>query len=148
MLQSYGLWTYIEGADDMKPKDTTKFDDWHRTNDWIIGALCQVVDNSLAQEIENLTSTHDAWEKLKSKTYQNGAISKFNALQNAMRTCFTMPDTINTTIADIKNLIEIIYDKAPPTKDEMLIALLLHAMVDGDFNWLQKLLIRKWHPQL
>ena len=63
VLQSYGLWMYIEGADDMKPKDTMKFDDWHCTNNWIIGALCQVVDNSLAQEIENLTSTHDAWEE-------------------------------------------------------------------------------------
>ena len=116
VLQSYGLWTYIEGADDTKPKDTTKFDDWHHMNNRIIGALCQVVDNSLAQEIENLTSEHDAWEKLKSKTYQNGAISKFNALQNAMRTHFTMPDTINTTTADIKDLIEIIYNKAPPPK--------------------------------
>ena len=134
VLWSNGLWTYIEGADSMKPVDNTKIDDWHRTNDRIMGALCQVVDNSLAQEIENLTSAHDAWETLKSKTYQNGAISKFNALQNAMRTRFTMPDTVNATIADIRDLIEIIYDKTPPTKDEMLITLYLHAMADGDFD--------------
>ena len=52
-----------------------------------------------------------------------------------------MPDTVNTMIADIKDLIEIIYDKAPPTKDEMFITLLLHAVVDGDFDWLRKILI-------
>ena len=105
-----------------------------------MGALCQVVDNSLAQEIENLTSAHDAWETLKSKTYQNGTISKFNALQNAMRTHFTTSDTVNAMLADIRDLTEIIYDKTP-TKDEMLITLCLHSMADGDFDWLQKILI-------
>ena len=141
VLRSNGLWTYIEGADSTKPADNTKIDDWHRTKDRIVGALCQVVDNSLAQEIENLTSAHDAWETLKSKSYQNGTISKFNALQNAMRTRFTLPDTVNAMIADIRDLIEIIYDKAPPTKDEILITLYLHAMADGDFDWLRKILI-------
>ena len=131
---------YIEGADSMKPADNTKIDDCHCTNDWIIGALCQVVDNSLAQEIKNLMSAHDAWETLKSKTYQNGTISKFNALQNAMRTHFTTSDIVNAMLADIRDLTEIIYDKTP-TKDEMLITLCLHAMADGDFDWLQKILI-------
>ena len=141
VLQSNGLWTYIEGADSMKPADNTKIDDWHHTNDQIVGALCQVIDNSLAQEIKNLTSAHDAWETLKSKTYQNGTISKFNALQNAMRPRFTTPDTANATIADIRDLVEIIYDKTPLTKDEMLITLYQHVMADGDFNWLWKILI-------
>ena len=141
VLWSNGLWTYIEGADSMKPADKTKIDDWHHMNDRIVGGLCQVVDNSLAQEIKNLTGAHDAWETLKRKTYQNGAISKFNALQNAMRTRFTMPDTVNAMIADIRDLIEIIYDKTPPTKDEMLITLYLHAIADRDFNWLWKILI-------
>ena len=33
VLWSYGLWMYIEGADNMKPMDTAKLDDCHHTND-------------------------------------------------------------------------------------------------------------------
>ena len=75
---------YIEGTNSTKLADASKVSDWVEMNDCIVGALCQVVDNSLAQEIEILMSTHDAWERLKSKTYQSGIISKFNTLQNAM----------------------------------------------------------------
>ena len=68
-------------------------------------------------------------------------ISKFNALQTAMCTCFTMPDSMTSTIADIKDLIKVIYDKQAPTKDGMVITLYLHAMADGDFDWLHKIMI-------
>ena len=111
-----------------------KLAEWIHINDHIVGALCQVVDNSLSQEIENLTMAHDAWECLKMKTYQSGIISKFNALQTAMHTHFTTPDSVHSTIADMKDLIEIIYDKQPPSKDEMVITLYLHAMADGEFD--------------
>ena len=46
----------------------------------------------------------------------------------------------HATIADMKDLIEIIYDKQPPT-EEMLITLYLHVMADGEFDWLCKLMI-------
>lgn len=74
VLWGYGLWTYIERPDSTSPKDSTKFDDWTRMNDQIVGALCQVVDNSLSQEIENLTAAREPWERLKGKTYQSGVI--------------------------------------------------------------------------
>ena len=141
VLRGYGLWTYIEGHNNKPPTDPTKAGDWNDMNDRIIGALCQVVENSLAQEIEHLTTAVEAWERLKSKTYQSGAISKFNALQTAMHTRFTTPETVNATIADMKDLIEVIYDKMAPTKEEMTVTLYLHAMADGDFDWLRKLLI-------
>ena len=80
VLRGYGLWTYIEGPDSQTPTDITKIDDWIRINDRIVGALCQVVDNSLSQEIKNLTTAKEAWECLKGKTYQSDVISKFNAL--------------------------------------------------------------------
>ena len=63
-------------------------------------------------------------------------ISKFNALQTAMRTRFTTPESVNSTISELKDLADVIYDTKPPTKDEMLITLYLHVMVDGNFNWL------------
>ena len=75
---------YIKGTNSTKPADAAKVSDWVETNDHIVGTLCQVVNNSLAQGIENLMNAHDAWERLKSKTYQSGIISKFNTLQNAM----------------------------------------------------------------
>ena len=118
-----------------------KLAEWIHINDRIVGALCQVVDNSLSQEIENLTTVHDAWECLKAQTYQSGIISKFNVLQTAMHTRFSTPDSVHATIADMKDLIEIIYDKQPPTKDDMAITLYLHAMVDGKFDWLHKVMI-------
>ena len=68
-------------------------------------------------------------------------ISKFNALQTAMCTLFIMPHSMTSTIADIKNLIEVIYDKQVPMKDKMAITLYLHAMADGDFGWLCKIMI-------
>ena len=103
VLQSYGLWTYIKRTNSTKPADAAKVSDWVETNDHIVGTLCQVVNNSLAQGIENLMNAHDAWERLKSKMYQSGVISKFNALQNAMQARFMTPDTINATITDIKD---------------------------------------------
>ena len=133
--RSYGLWTYIEGPDSQLPTDATKVDEWHRINDRIVGALCLVVENSLSQEIEKLTTAREAWECLKSKTYQSGAISKFNALQTAMCTRFTMRESVNSTISELEDLADVIYDTKPPT-NEMLITLYLHAMAHGDFDWL------------
>ena len=46
------------------------------------------------------------------------------------------PDSVTSTIAIIKDLIEVIYDKQALTKDEMAITLYLHAMANGDFDWL------------
>ena len=68
-------------------------------------------------------------------------ISKFNALQTAMRTRFTTPDSVTSTIAIIKDLIEVIYDKQALTKDEMAITLYLHALANGDFDRLHKIMI-------
>ena len=68
VLRGYGLWTYIEGPDSQTPTDTTKIDDWICINDRIVGALCQVVDNSFSEEIKNLTTAKEAWEHLKGKT--------------------------------------------------------------------------------
>ena len=110
-------------------------------NDLIVGTICQVVDNALSQEMENLTMAYEAWNKLKGKMYRSDVISKFNALHTAMRTCFTTPNTVTATIANIKDLIEIIYDRTAPTKEEMLITLYLYAMADDEFDWLCKLMI-------
>ena len=61
-------------------------------------------------------------------------ISKFNALQTAMCTRFTMRESVNSTISELKDLADVIYDTKLLTKDEMLITLYLHAMADGDFD--------------
>ena len=110
-------------------------------NDPIVSALFPVVGNSLSQEIENIKMAQEVWEQLEGKMYQSGVISKFNTLQSAMCICFTTPETVNAMIANMKDLIEIIYITNPPTKDEMAITLYLHAMMDGKFDWLWKLMI-------
>ena len=118
-----------------------KVDEWHHINDCIVGALCLMVENSLSQEIEKLTTAREAWECLKSKTYQSGMISKFNALQTAMCTHFTIPESVNSMIAELKDLADVIYDTKLLTKDEILITLYLHVMADGNFGWLRKIMV-------
>ena len=61
-------------------------------------------------------------------------ISKFNAFQTAICTYFTMPDSVNSTIAELKDLADVIYDIKLLTKDEIPITLYLHAMMDSDFS--------------
>ena len=68
-------------------------------------------------------------------------ISKFNTLQTAMRTRFTTPESVNSTISELKDFADVIYNTKPPTKDEMLITLYLHVMADGDFDWLRKIMV-------
>ena len=68
-------------------------------------------------------------------------ILKFNALQTAMRTRFTTPESVNSTISELKDIADVIYDTKLLTQDEMLITLYLHAMADGNFNWLRKIMV-------
>ena len=136
ILQSYGLWTYIEGPDSQLLTDAIKVDEWYHINDCIVSPLCLVVENSLLQKIKKLITAREARECLKRKTYQSCIILKFNALQTTMHTCFIMPESVNSTIAKLKDLADVIYDTKPSTKDEILITLYLHAMVDGNFDWL------------
>ena len=93
------------------------------------------------QEIEKLTTAQKAWECLKSKTYQSGKILKFNALQTAMCTHFIIPEFVNSTITELKDLADVICNTKLSTKDEILITLYFHAMADGDFDWLWKIMV-------
>ena len=52
-----------------------------------------------------------------------------------------MPDFVNSMIAELKDLTDVIYDIKPPMDNKMLITPYLHAMVDGDFNWLWNVII-------
>jgi hypothetical protein len=84
-----GIVGLIEGPNSKKPEDTKIFPHWYDTNDCIVGALCQIVDYPLRQGIENFMTAHEAWEFLKTKTYQHGIILKMNTLQTVIRIQFT-----------------------------------------------------------
>jgi Pol polyprotein, beta-barrel domain/gag-polypeptide of LTR copia-type len=141
ILQSNGTWSYIDGEEQEPPADVTKKGNWVKMNDRLVGALCQVVEDSLAQEIEQYTTVSKAWEHLKTKTYQSGANLKFNALQNAIQLSFTTTATASSVLTDLKDYMEAIYSDKAPTKDEWTVRILLHAMSDSDFDGLRKILM-------
>jgi gag-polypeptide of LTR copia-type len=140
-LRSQGLWSYIEGLNSKKPADPKALPIWSDTNDRIVGALCQIVDYPLWRGIEDFTTAREAWNFLKSKTYQHGIISKMNTLQAAVRIRFTSHNSFDSTINELKDQLAIIYDQKPPSKDEWLIVLLLQTLSDGEFEWIRKNLI-------
>jgi gag-polypeptide of LTR copia-type len=140
-LQSQGLWSYIKGPNKEKPTDLAKLGTWSNINDRIVGALCQVVNDVLMRNIEDFVTAHEAWEYLKSKTYQRGIISKMNALQAAIRIQFTTHEAFDSTISELKDQLAIIYDQKLPSEEEQLVVLLLQALTDGDFEWICKNLI-------
>jgi hypothetical protein len=115
VLRSHGMWSYTEGSLSSPPRVTSKIAAWDVANDCIVGALCGVIEDSLVQEVEKLTSAKEAWTYLKSKTHQGGIISKLTALQSVIRTRITSATSINPMLADIKDLIANIYDEGIPT---------------------------------
>ena len=141
ILRANAMWTYIEGEKSTPPSDTAKQPVWVETNDRIVGILCHVVEDSLAQEIEDFKSASGAWMHLKRKTYQNGANSKFHALQNAMRLRFTNPTSISPVLTELKDCLDAIYCDKAPTRDEWTVGILLHAMNDTDFDGLRDILM-------
>jgi hypothetical protein len=130
--------SYIKGSLSSPPRVTSKIAAWDVANDRIVGALCGVMEDSLVQEVEKLTTAKEAWTYLKSKTYQGGIVSKLTALQSAIRTHITSAASINPTLADIKDLIANVYDEDIPTRKEWTIVILLQALADGKFDWLRK----------
>src|SRR6266481_2732773 len=112
--------------------------EWSMANDRIVGALCSIVDDTLLQELEKLTTAKAAWQYLKQKTHQASIISKLTALQNAICTRFTTATSILPTIADIKDLMANIYNEDAPTQEEWTLVILLQALADGEYEWLCK----------
>jgi gag-polypeptide of LTR copia-type len=141
ILRSSGMWSYVDGDKKKPPTEAVKLSDWNEMNDRIVGTLCQVVEDSLAQEIEHYTTASTAWEHLRKKTYQSGVNSKFNALQNAMWLHFITTATASSVLTDLKDYMEAIYSDAVPTKDEWTVGILLHAMCNSDFDDLRKILM-------
>jgi hypothetical protein len=137
-FRSHGTWSYIEGSPSSLPRVTSEITVWDVANNRIVGALCGVVEDSLVQEVEKLTTVKEAWTYLKSKTHQGGIISKLMALQSVIRTRITSAASINPMLADIKDLIANIYDKGIPMCKEWTIVILLQVLADGEFNWLRK----------
>ena len=140
-LRAGKVWTYIEGYKRDAPTEKGEILGWAETNDQIVGALCQVVEDSLAQEIEHFTSASKAWQHLKMKTYNTGTHSKFNALQSAMRLRIDNTNSVSTVITELKDYMEVIYSDEAPTKDEWMAGILLHSMNNGDFENLRKILM-------
>ena len=103
ILRANAMWAYIDGDKTKPPSETAKHPVWYEMNDRIVGALCHVVEDSLAQEIEDFGSALDAWIHLKLKTYQHGANSKFHALQNAMRPRFSNLTSISSTLTELQD---------------------------------------------
>ncbi|KAF8589057.1 hypothetical protein K439DRAFT_1613121 [Ramaria rubella] len=107
-------------------------------NDRVVGALCQVVDDPLMQEIKKFVTAKKAWTHLKAKTHQGGMISKLNTIHTAIRTRFVSHSTFSATILEIKDQIATIYNDKEPTREEWTIVLLLQALCDGEFEWMRK----------
>jgi hypothetical protein len=81
VLRAHGMWLYIEGSQSTPPKTSINITAWDATNDCIVGALCGVIEDSLVQEVEKLTTAKEAWTDLKSKMHKGGIISKLTPLQ-------------------------------------------------------------------
>ncbi len=120
------------------PMELQELKDWHVVNDCIIGALCGIVEDVLLQDLEKLTTAKAAWTYLKWKTHQGGIVSKLTALQGAVRTRYTTPTSILSTIAEIRDLMTTVYDEGAPTQEEWTTVILLQALADGEFEWLHK----------
>ncbi|KAF8581385.1 hypothetical protein K439DRAFT_1619094 [Ramaria rubella] len=118
VLRAQGVWNLIEGDNTTTPMDPVELLEWNRSNDCIVGTLCQVVDDPLMQQIEKFVMAKEAWNHLKSKTHQAGIVSKLNALHTATHTRFVPPSTFTATILKIKDLIATIYDDKEPTREE------------------------------
>jgi gag-polypeptide of LTR copia-type len=143
ILRADAMWAYVEGGKTQPPpaSDAANLKDWNGMNHRIIRALCQVVEDSLAQEIERYTSASDAWTYLKTKTYQSCPNFKPHALQNAMRLRFSTAASASLVLTELKDYTEAIYSDEAPTKDEWTVGILLHAMSNSDFDSLWKILM-------
>ena len=109
-------------------------------NDWIVGVLCHVVEDSLLQEIEEFRSASEAWMHLKRKTYQHGVNSKFHAIQSVMWLHFSNSTSISSTLTELKDCLDAIYSDKILTREE-LTAGILHAMTDTPFDGLHDILM-------
>ncbi|KAF8580148.1 hypothetical protein K439DRAFT_1620025 [Ramaria rubella] len=138
VLRGHSIWNLIEGNAESPPTDPLELIKWTNTNDHVVGALCQVVNDPLMQEIEKFVTEKQAWTHLKMKTHQGGRVSKLNAIHTTIRTRFTSHATFSATILKIKDHIATIYDGQEPTHKEWTIVLLLQALCDGEFEWMRK----------
>ncbi|KAF8572745.1 hypothetical protein K439DRAFT_1625562, partial [Ramaria rubella] len=139
-LHAQKAWKYVDGSF-KRPTDTMLLTEWLEANDQIIGALGGIVDVSLQRKLESITQVAMAWQKLKEKTQSTGIIAKLESMQSAIWNRFTVEVPFSTTITEIRDSLTAIFDAATPTVDEWLIVLLLNALSDGTFDWLQKDLI-------
>ena len=141
ILRANAMWSYIEGDKTNPPQEATKIPVWNEINDRIVGTLCHVVEDSLAQEIEGYTSASAAWIHLKRKTYQHGVNSKFHAIQSAMRLRFSNPTSVSSTLTELKDHLDAIYSDKALTREELTAGILLHAMDDTTFDSLRDILM-------
>ena len=124
-LKYNGLWNLIEGHHTTPPSDATAKEDWLDKNERVIGALCQLIDTSLIDNVESQKTPKAAWDSLKKKTHQGGIMTKLSALQAILATQFAEPSIFNTTITEIKDHNATIFDDTPPTQEEWTIVFLL-----------------------
>ncbi|KAF8587668.1 hypothetical protein K439DRAFT_1658965 [Ramaria rubella] len=139
-LWAQKAWKYVDGTC-QKPTDTTLLPPWMEANNQIVGALSGIVDASLQRELDLITEAEKAWKKLKEKTQSTGIIAKLESMQLAIRNRFSSDIPFSTTITEIHNALTTVFDDLPPTVDDWLTVLLLNALSDGPYDWLQKDLI-------
>jgi hypothetical protein len=105
------MWSYIDLPSSNPPENSMELIAWTNVNDCIVSTPCGIIEDSLVQEVKNLTTVKEVWSYLKSKTHQGGIISKLTTLQGAIHICFTSATSINPTLTDIKDLIANLYDE-------------------------------------
>ena len=92
----------------------------------------------LQRELETITNAKLAWDKLKEKMHVKGIITKLEALTSAIWNHITSSIPASTTITEIKDAPTSVFEGSAPTQEEWLVILLLSALTDGEYNWLQK----------
>ena len=79
-----------------------------------------------------------AWDRLKEKMHAKGIIAKLEALTSAIQGHITSSIPASTTITEIKDALTSVFEGSVPTQEEWLVMLLLNALADGEYDWLQK----------
>lgn len=140
-LRAAGVWDFIDGDSTIQPVDAMERVTWMKTNDRIVGALCLVIEDSLIEQTESFTTALSAWTYLKQKTHRRNLVAKYNVLQTALCIRIKSHESIASTIAEIKTSIAKTYEETEPTKDDLILVLLLQALSDDEFDWLRKRLM-------
>ena len=142
VLRAQRGWGYINKSLTAPRAGTPEETEWLSAHDQIVGALGTMVKSSLQHKLESVKDAAKAWKLLKEKMHSKGLIAKLENLTATVCNCF-VPDTpASTTITEIKDTLGSVFKGGTPTSEEWLIILLLNSLSDGQYDWLQKDLLR------